>query len=296
MLLLLLLGLHSADLRLHRLVHHLAGDVLLDDDLTGSGRLQIIWCLDGVDVLLLLGRLLIERFADRVLIGGRSGSVVVELHRTGCRLEVAGEIQTGWRCVAVLVMLLLLLLLLLLVLDLLLMLLGEILQQVLLQMVVRDGRIQLLPQSEGLLLVGKSFCGRFNLCLDLLPLQLLELHLQLAECRWLLLLLLLLLGAAVRMLGRPGSSLIEPFPLPTAARGRTGLVDLVKMVVATDGVMMRRLLLLTLADMAGAGVFAEIQAVAVRFRTAVRTEMLLLLLWRWLLRSYLLRVIDLGKV
>lgn len=296
MLLLLLLGLNSTDLRLHRLVHHLAGDVLLDDDLTGSGRLQIIWCLDGVDVLLLLGRLLIERFADRVLIGGRSGSVVVELHRTGCRLEVAGEIQTGWRCVAVLVMLLLLLLLLLLVLDLLLMLLGEILQQVLLQMVVRDGRIQLLPQSEGLLLVGKRFGGRFNLCLDLLPLQLLELHLQLAECRWLLL-LLLLLGAAVRMLSRPGSSLIEPFPLPTAARGRTGLIDLVKVVVATDGVMMRRRLLLTLADMAGAGVFAEIQTVAVRFRTAVRTEMLLLLLlWRWLLRSYLLRVIDLGKV
>lgn len=120
------LVLDAADLRLAGLVHHLTGDVLLDDDLVRCRGLEVVWRF-GVDVLLLGG--LVEGFIHDVLVGGGGSTVVVDvrvgqLHRSLGRLEVAGEIQTGRRGVAVLVVLLLL--------DLLLVLLGEILEEILL--------------------------------------------------------------------------------------------------------------------------------------------------------------------
>lgn len=74
---------------------------------------------------------------------------------------------------------------LLLLLDLLLMLLGEILEEILLEVVVGDRGVQLLTQGEGLLLMGKRFRCGFDLRLYFLTLQLLELQFELGE--WLLL-------------------------------------------------------------------------------------------------------------
>lgn len=117
--------------------------------------------------VLLLGSL-IERFVDRVLVC-RGSPVVVDVlvgkfHRTLGGLKMAREIQTRRWGIPVLMLLQLLLL------DLLLVLLGEILQKVLLQMIVGNRRIKLLPKGESLLLVCKGLGSCFNLCLDFLPL------------------------------------------------------------------------------------------------------------------------------
>lgn len=235
LLLLLLIAFDAADLGLASLVHHLAGNVLLDDDLVWGRGLHVVGCFGGhsVDVFLLL--LLVERFVHGMLIGGCGGAVIVDiamirkLHGTLCWLEVAGQIQTGWGCIS--------LKLLLLMLDLLLVLLGQVLQEVLLQVIVGHGWIELLTKGKGLLLVCQRFRCSFDLGLDLFTLQLLKLQFQLGKRLW-----RPRLVWRVSVLRWPGGSLVETFPFAATARRRAGLIDLVKVIVTSDRIVVMLLL------------------------------------------------------